>query len=70
MDWTLGALAVALLTVGLIGQAFEMRRLGKEYRVDDESSPDPAGVFADRRNFKWYAMIGAAIAVWFVAERL
>ncbi len=67
MEWTLGGAAIALLVVGLVGQGFEMRRINAEGVDEEEGRPS---AFADRRNFKWYAIIGAGIAIWFAAERL
>ena len=64
MDWTLGVVAIVMLTAGLIGQAFEMRKI----RLAADSL-DTANIFADKRNFKWYAILGAGIVLWYVAER-
>lgn len=69
MDWVLGGIAVALLGIGLIGQGFEIRRINATLNVDEES-PSPPNVFADKRNFKWYAMIGTGMVLWFTAEQL
>lgn len=65
MDWTLGGAAIALLVIGLVGQGFEMRRINAA--ASGEASP---GAFADRRNLKWYALIGAGVVLWLAAERL
>lgn len=67
MDWYLATAAIALLIVGLVGQAFEMRRIRKATHTDEELAS--ANIFADRRNFKWYAMIGVAFILWYFAER-
>ena len=67
MDWSLGIAAIVLLMVGLVGQAFEMRRIRTETSGNDMGSPN---IFTDSRNFKWYGMIGLGIVVWYVAERL
>ncbi len=67
MEWTLGFAAIALLAVGLVGQAFEMRRIRISYAGDDLGSPN---IFTDRRNFKWYAVIGVGIILWYAAERV
>lgn len=67
MNWTIGFIGIALLVAGLIGQGFEMRRIRLAKYGDNEiGSPN---VFADKRNFKWYAIIGAGIVCWYVAER-
>ena len=68
MNWILGFIGIALLVSGLIGQAFEMRRIRiAKYGENDIGSPN---VFTDKRNFKWYAIIGAGIVCWYVAERV
>lgn len=71
MDWNLGLVAIALLTVGLVGQAFEMRRIRRaEEEVQQYTSlENPANVFLNKRNFKWYAVIGLGILFWYIAER-
>lgn len=68
MNWYLGFVAIACLVVGLVGQAFVMRKIRKSQYGDDEmGSPT---IFTDRRNFKWYAVIGAGIIMWYTAERI
>ena len=67
MNWTLGFIGIALLVIGLIGQGFEMRRIRlATYQEDELASPN---VFTDKKNFKWYGIIGAGIVCWYVAER-
>ena len=67
MEWMIGGVAIALLVMGLIGQGFEMRKIRTSiYRDEELASPK---IFGDKRNFKWYAMIGAGIVLWFIAER-
>ena len=66
MEWSLGIPAIILLVIGLVGQAFEMRKIRlTTYRDEDLGSPK---IFANKRNFKWYAMIGAGLILWYVAE--
>ena len=67
MDWYLGTTAIALLIIGLVGQAFEMRKIRKSIYRDEELAS--ANIFMDKRNFKWYAMIGVGIVLWYLAER-
>lgn len=68
MEWTLGFAGIILLVVGLIGQAFEMRKIRLSTTSDVEmGSPS---IFADKRNFKWYAVIGIGIVLWYAAERV
>ncbi len=67
MNWILGFFGIALLVIGLIGQAFEMRKIRlTTYRDENLASPN---IFANKKNFKWYAIIGAGIVLWFIAER-
>lgn len=65
MDWALGGAAIALLVIGLVGQGFEMRRINAA--AGGEAATN---AFADRRNLKWYAVIGAGVTLWLAAERL
>ena len=69
MEWALGFAAIALLVTGLVGQAFEMRkiRLTAHYKDGESAS---ASIFTNRKNFKWYALLGAGIAIWYAAERM
>jgi len=63
----LGYIAIALLAIGLIGQAFEMRKIRQTtYRDEEIGSPT---IFTNKKNFKWYAIIGAGIIFWYIAER-
>ncbi len=56
--------AIALLIIGLVGQGFEMRRIRQSaLRDEDAASPN---IFTDKRNIKWYAVIGAGMALWYV----
>ncbi|HSA98512.1 MAG TPA: hypothetical protein VLF17_05490 [Candidatus Nitrosotenuis sp.] len=57
--------AVALLVGGLIGQGFEMRKIRQSIKPDEEL--DSKNVFIDKRNIKWYVMIGAGLVLWYVA---
>ena len=65
MQWILGFLAIALLTGGLIAQAFEMRKI----RLANPDESGSANIFLNKKNFRWYAMIGAGLILWFLAER-
>ena len=68
MEWTLGFIGIILLSVGLIGQAFQMRNIRlANYRDDELASPN---VFMNKSNFKWYAIIGIGITCWYAAERI
>ncbi len=66
MNWILGGIAIALLIFGLVGQAFEMRQIRvSTYRDEDLAS---SNIFMNKRNFKWYAMIGAGVVIWYLAQ--
>jgi len=67
MNWIIGFLRIALLIIGLVGQAFEMRKIRLTTYRDEELAS--ANIFANKKNFKWYAIIGAGIVLWFAAER-
>ena len=68
MEWTLGFIGIILLTMGLIGQAFQMRNIRlANYNNDELASPN---VFMNKSNFKWYAIIGIGITCWYAAERI
>lgn len=67
MEWFLGVPAIILLIVGLVGQAFEMRKIKHAIYQDELGSPN---IFTDRRNFKWYGLIGLGILLWYGAERM
>ncbi|MEK6870720.1 MAG: hypothetical protein AABX09_04210 [Thermoproteota archaeon] len=68
MEWILGFTAIALLITGLIGQAFEMRKIRLATYRDDELAS--SNIFLNKKNFKWYAIIGAGMILWFAAERI
>ncbi len=68
MEWTLGFVAIVLLVVGLVGQAFEMRKIRLTTTKDGELGS--ANIFMNKKNFKWYALLGIGIILWFAAERI
>ncbi|MCV0392990.1 MAG: hypothetical protein K5790_06830 [Nitrosopumilus sp.] len=68
MEWILGFVAIALLVVGLVGQAFEMRKIRKSTYKDDELAS--ANIFMNKKNLKWYALLGVGIVLWYAAERM
>jgi len=67
MEWTLGFGGIALLVIGLIGQGFEMRKIRMTNKDEDLGS---VNIFMNKKNFKWYAILGIGIVLWFVAERM
>ncbi len=68
MEWILGFIAIALLVIGLVGQAFEMRKIRLATTKDGELGS--ANIFMNKKNFKWYALLGIGIILWFAAERI
>ncbi len=56
--------AMALVIAGLVGQGFEMRKIRKSINVEELN---PKNAFLDKKNIKWYVMIGAGLALWYVA---
>ena len=68
MEWTLGFVGIILLVIGLVGQAFEMRKINSSTSKDDELGS--ANIFMNKKNFKWYALLGIGIVLWYAAERI
>ena len=68
MEWTLGYIAITLLAIGLIGQAFEMKKI-RQITFSDEEIGSPI-IFTNKKNFKWYGILGAGIILWYFAERM
>ncbi len=66
MNWILGGIAIALLIMGLVGQAFEMRKIRISTYRDEELASSK--IFMNKKNFKWYVMIGGGIVIWYLAE--
>ena len=68
MEWTLGLIGIIFLIIGLVGQAFQMRKIRLTNYPDGElASPN---IFMNKSNFKWYVIIGIGIIFWYVAERI
>ncbi len=68
MEWILGFTAIAFLVTGLVGQAFEMRKIRLSTSKDGELGS--ANIFMNKKNFKWYALLGIGIVLWYAAERM
>ena len=51
--------SVALFAIGIAGNGFEMRKI----RMATEGQPNPKNVFLDRRNFKWYVLMGISLVL-------
>ena len=62
-DWIIPTIAVALVVVGLVGQGFELKKI-KISKTRDEEIGSPS-IFLDKKNYKWYAIIGTGIALWY-----
>ena len=68
MEWTLGFIGIICLVIGLVGQAFEMRKIRlTTYKDEDLGS---ANIFMNKKNFKWYALLGTGVVFWYVAEHV
>ncbi len=57
----LSIISVVLFVIGLVGNGFEMRKIRLSTA---EGQLAPKNAFLDRRNFKWYAIIGIALVLW------
>ena len=68
MEWTLGYAGIVCLTIGLIGQAFEMRKIRLSIYKDENLGS--ANIFMNKKNFKWYALLGIGVVLWYAAERM
>jgi hypothetical protein len=68
MEWILGFSGIIFLVIGLVGQAFEMRKIRLAAHKDEELAS--ANVFMNKKNFKWYALLGIGIILWYAAERM
>jgi hypothetical protein len=63
-EWIIPGIAISLVVMGLIGQGFEMRKIRLSIKRDEDLvSPN---IFLDKRNIKWYILIGAGIAIWYI----
>ena len=58
----LSFVAVSLLIIGLVGNGFEMRKIRLSTTRDEELASK--NVFVNKRNIKWYILIGIAIVLW------
>ena len=62
MQYTFSLIAATLLVIGLAGNGYEMRKI-RLSTVKDEELASP-NIFLNKRNFKWYAIIGVSFAIW------
>ena len=67
MEPILSFLAVALLVIGLIGQGFELRKIRASVTRDEDLSSK--NMFTNKKNLKWYAIIGAGLVLWYVGRQ-
>ena len=67
MEWILGFSAIVLLIIGLVGQAFELRKIRIDSTLDQLGS---ANIFLNKKNFKWYAIIGVGMILWYTSEHI
>ena len=68
MEWTLGFVAIILLVSGLVGQAFEMRKIRLTTYKDEELGS--VNIFINKKNLKWYVILGVGIVLWYASERM
>ena len=68
MEPFLGFAGIILLVIGLVGQAFEMRKIRQTTYKDENLGS--INIFMNKRNFKWYALLGIGIVFWYAAERM
>jgi len=62
----LSFVVVALLVIGLVGNGFEMRKICLSITRDEELASK--NVFLNKRNIKWYVLIGIAIVLWAIDD--
>ncbi len=67
MEPILSFIAVALLVIGLIGQGFELKKIRESITRDEDLSSK--NMFTNKKNLKWYAIIGAGLVLWYAGER-
>ena len=58
--------ALAVITIALIGQAIEMRKI--RMRTHGEDSIGSPNIFLDKRNYKWYGMIIVGFGLAYAAQ--
>ena len=66
MNSILSFVAISLLVIGLVGNGFEMRKIRLAVVKDEELTSK--NVFLNKNNWKWYALIMAALIVWIIAN--
>ena len=64
MEPILSFTSVALIVFGLIGQGFELRKIRASITKDEDLRSK--NMFTNKRNLKWYVMIGAGLILGYV----
>ncbi|HXV38792.1 MAG TPA: hypothetical protein VD699_04400 [Nitrosopumilaceae archaeon] len=67
MEPILSFTAVALIVVGLIGQGFELRKIRASITKDEDLTSK--NMFTNKRNLKWYLIIGAGLVLWYAGRQ-
>ena len=68
MEPFLGFAGIILLVIGLVGQAFEMRKIRLTTSKDGDLGS--VNIFMNKKNYKWYALLGIGIVLWYTSERM
>ncbi len=68
MEPFLGFAGIILLVIGLVGQAFEMRKI--RLTTSQDENLGSVNIFMNKKNYKWYALLGIGIVLWYVSERM
>jgi len=68
MEPFLGFAGIILLVIGLVGQAFEMRKIRLTTSKDGDLGS--VNIFMNKKNYKWYVLLGIGIVLWYAAERM
>jgi hypothetical protein len=63
-EWIIPVIAIALVLIGLVGHGFEMRKIRTTIYKDEDFGPP--NIFTNKRNFKWYVLIGTGLILWYV----
>ena len=58
--------ALAIITIALIGQAMEMRKI--RIRTYGEGEVGHPNIFLDKKNVKWYILIGIGMGLAYTAQ--
>jgi len=68
MNPVLSLVGAGLVVFGLIGQGFEMRKMRASTMRDEDLAS--ANFFTNKKNLKWYAIIGAGLIIWYLSNSL